>query len=197
MSTFKWFSSIVLATTMIPMLPAEAVCPGSVASVPLRMVNRYQMIVAVSLNNSGPYEFLLDTGTQITMIDVSLATALQLETHGTAVVAGVGSQSAASFSQLHQIAVGSHRVADQKGWFTTLRNSSLPIFTFKEFSARNFLNTSTCLSTMRIVFCASTRRPLCVRASMDRTLRCSHQLRNQVGSHWQLHSSSRHISPTG
>jgi hypothetical protein len=114
MSTFKWFSSIVLATTMIPMLPAEAVCPGSVASVPLRMVNRYQMIVAVSLNNSGPYEFLLDTGTQITMIDVSLATALQLETHGTAVVAGVGSQSAASFSQLHQIAVGSHRVADQK-----------------------------------------------------------------------------------
>jgi hypothetical protein len=78
------------------------------------MVNRYQMIVAVSLNNSGPYNFLLDTGTQITMIDTSLATELQLDTHGTAVLAGVGSRSAASFSQLRQITVGPHSLANQK-----------------------------------------------------------------------------------
>jgi hypothetical protein len=114
MATFRWFASIVLAATMVPTLSAEAQCPGSVASVPLRLVNRYQMIVPVSLNNSGSYNFLLDTGTQMTMIDASLATELRLETHGAAVVGGVGSQSAASFSQLEEIAAGSHAVANQK-----------------------------------------------------------------------------------
>jgi hypothetical protein len=113
MATLNWFCFLVLAANMVCPMPAEAHCPGSVASVPLRLVNRYQMIVAVSLNNSGPYNFLLDTGTEITMIDVSLAGELHLENHGTAVVAGVGSQSAGSFSQLDQIAAGSHSVANQ------------------------------------------------------------------------------------
>jgi hypothetical protein len=122
MANFKWFAPFVLAATMFPMLRAEAHCPGSVASVPLRMVNRYQMIVEVSLNDSGPYNFLLDTGTQITMIDSSLAAALQLDTHGTAVVAGVGSQSAASFSQLERIAAASHGVVNQKVLVYDLEN---------------------------------------------------------------------------
>ncbi|HMG86506.1 MAG TPA: retropepsin-like aspartic protease [Terracidiphilus sp.] len=114
MATYKWFASFVLAATIIQPLSAETHCPGNVASVPLHLVNRYQMIVAVSLNNSGPYNFLLDTGTEITMIDVSLAGELHLETHGTAVVAGIGSQSAASFSRLDEIAMGSHSAANQK-----------------------------------------------------------------------------------
>jgi hypothetical protein len=33
------------------------------------------MIVAVSVNHSGPYNFLLDTGTQMTMVDRVLAAA--------------------------------------------------------------------------------------------------------------------------
>ena len=57
MATFKWFASFVLAATMVSTLPAETHCPGNVASVPLRLVNRYQMIVAVSVNHSGPTTF--------------------------------------------------------------------------------------------------------------------------------------------
>lgn len=114
MANFKWFASIVLAAIMVHPLPAETPCPGSVASVPLRPVNRYQMIVAISVDHSGPYNFLLDTGAEITMIDVSLADELHLEVHGTAVVEGVGSHSAASFSQLDQIAAGPHSLANQK-----------------------------------------------------------------------------------
>ncbi len=130
MATFRWFASIVLAATIVPTLTAEAHCPGNVASVPLHLVNRYQMIVAVSVNHSGPYNFLLDTGSQLTMIDASLATTLQLEIHGTAVVAGVGSQSAASFSQLDEIAAGSHTVANQKVLvydFQKLKSANLEI----------------------------------------------------------------------
>jgi predicted aspartyl protease len=51
-------------------------------------VSRYQIVLAVSINRSGPYDFLLDTGTQITMIDPSLADELQLDTQGAAVVRG-------------------------------------------------------------------------------------------------------------
>lgn len=114
MANFKGFTYLVLAAAMVHPVSAEAHCPGSVASVPLHPVNRYQMIVAISLNNSGPYNFLLDTGSEVTMIDVSLADELHLEHHGMAVVEGVGSKSAASFSQLDQIAMGSHVVANQK-----------------------------------------------------------------------------------
>jgi hypothetical protein len=63
MSTFKWLASFVLAATIVPALPAEPHCPGNVASVPLHLKNSHQMIVAVSVNHSGPYNFLLDTGT--------------------------------------------------------------------------------------------------------------------------------------
>jgi hypothetical protein len=114
MSTFRWFASFVLAATIVPALPAEPHCPGNVASVPLHLTNSHQMIVAVSVNHSGPYNFLLDTGTQITMVDPSLAAELNLNAKGSAVVAGVGFDAAASFAQLELLEAGSHAVADQK-----------------------------------------------------------------------------------
>jgi Aspartyl protease len=114
MSAFKWFASFVLAATIVPALPAEPHCPGNVASVPLHLTNSHQMIVAVSVNHSGPYNFLLDTGTQITMLDPSLTAELHLNTHGSAVVAGVGFRGAASLAQLDLLEAGSHAVANQK-----------------------------------------------------------------------------------
>ena len=114
MSNFRRFASFVLAAIIVPALPAEPHCPGNVASVPLRLTNGHQMIVAVSVNHSGPYNFLLDTGTQITMVDPSLAAELHLNTRDSAVVAGVGFDAAASFAQLDLLEVGSHSVASQK-----------------------------------------------------------------------------------
>jgi hypothetical protein len=77
-------------------------------------VNRYQTVLAVSINHFGPYEFLLDTGTQITMIDPSLAVELHLDTTGAAVVRGVGFHESASFTRLDLIEAGSHALANQK-----------------------------------------------------------------------------------
>ena len=114
MKTFEWIASFVLAATMVPALPAKTQCPGNVASVPLRLVNGYQMIVPVFVNHSGPYQFLLDTGMQITMIDQSLAAELHLEAQGTAVVAGVGSRQSASVAQLDLLEAGSHAVPNTK-----------------------------------------------------------------------------------
>ena len=55
MATVKGVASFVLAVNLVPALLAESHCPGNAASVPFRLVNRYQMIVEVSVNHFGPY----------------------------------------------------------------------------------------------------------------------------------------------
>ena len=61
MKNFKTFAWFVLAAAAVSTLDAETHCPGNVASLPFHVVNRQQIIVAVSINKSGPYDFLLDT----------------------------------------------------------------------------------------------------------------------------------------
>src|ERR1035438_8623322 len=114
MTSFKVFVSLVLTVNIVSTLSAETRCPGNVASLPFRSVNRHQMIVPVSINHAGPFSFLLDTGTQMTMIDPALAAVLHLETAGKAEVASVGMQAAASFAQADLVEAGSHSVANQK-----------------------------------------------------------------------------------
>lgn len=122
MTTLQWFTSLVLAATIVPSLAAETHCPGNVASVPFRFVDRHRIVVAVSINHTGPYNFLLDSGTQITMIDPSLAVALHLDAQGAAMVAGVGSGQSASYAQLDLVEAGSHAVARQKVLVYDLHN---------------------------------------------------------------------------
>src|SRR5947209_4091468 len=100
MTNFKWLAAFILAANVVPSLLAKTECPGNVASVPFRLVNRHEMIVVVSVNRSGPYDFLLDTGTEVTMVSSSLAAELRLNSQGAAVVAGAGFHGTASFAQL-------------------------------------------------------------------------------------------------
>jgi len=112
MKTLEGFGSLLLAATIVSTLSAETRCPGNHAGVPLRFANGYQMIVAVSVMHSGPYNFLLDTGTQFSMIDPSLASELHLLASQDSVpVDGTGFHTTASTTQLDQLEVGSHAVA--------------------------------------------------------------------------------------
>lgn len=122
MAKSRWVASFVLTITMVPALQAETRCPGNVESVPFRHVNRYQMIVPVFVNHSGPYSFLLDTGTQITMLAPSLAAAFHLNTQGVAMVTSVGNHATASYAQLDAIDVGSHSWANHKVLVYDLEN---------------------------------------------------------------------------
>jgi hypothetical protein len=114
MTNFKGFHYLAFAATVVSTLSAETHCPGNVASVPFRLVKGHQIIVPVSVNHAGPYNFLLDTGTQITMVDPSLAAQLHLDTQGTAVVAGAGSRQSASLVELDLLQAGAHSVASPK-----------------------------------------------------------------------------------
>jgi hypothetical protein len=129
-TNFKWFGSLVLAATVVSTLVAETHCPGNVASLPFRLVNRYLFVVAVSINHSGPYEFLLDTGTQTTTVDRSLAGQLHLDLEGAPVIDGIGFQATASSARLEFLAAGSHAVTGLKVLVYDLRNlqaAGLPV----------------------------------------------------------------------
>ncbi len=126
MTTFQWFASLVLSATIVPALAAETNCPGNVASVPFRLVNRHWIVLALSIDHTGPYNFLLDSGAQITMIDPSLAATLHLDTQGTAEVVGVGSGQSASYTQLDLVEAGSYSVANQKVLVHDLQNLRSP-----------------------------------------------------------------------
>ena len=112
MSTFKWLASIALAATILPVLHAEPHCPGNVASLRLRLVQRSQIIIPVKINHTGPYDFLVDTGSQVTSVDPALAAELRLGIEGTTGFVGVGFRTRPSFAHLNLLEAGSHVAGD-------------------------------------------------------------------------------------
>jgi hypothetical protein len=112
MTKFRRLALLLLAATIVPALPAKTRCPGNAASVPLRYQHS-QMFVEVSVNHSGPYQFLLDTGTLTTTIESSLAAELGLKLLGVETVVGPGFQGGASSAHLDLLSTGSKSVTDQ------------------------------------------------------------------------------------
>jgi hypothetical protein len=105
---------VLLIATCIPAtLNAETGCPANITAIPFHNVNRHEMIVEVSINHSGPYDFLFDTGTQVTVVDQSLASELHLEVKGKAAVAGISFQGPAILSQLDDVELGDHGAINQ------------------------------------------------------------------------------------
>ena len=114
MKTFRRLSVLALPAIIVPMLSAEQRCPGNVVDLPFRLVHGSQMIVSATINRTGPYDFLVDTGTQITTIYPSLAAELQLRSQGEARMLAIGLPSRASFSQLELIEVGPIAIVDHQ-----------------------------------------------------------------------------------
>jgi hypothetical protein len=112
MSLIKCLASISLAAITLPTLHSEPHCPGNVASIRFRLIQRSRIVVPVTINHTGPYEFLVDTGAQFTVVDPLLATELHLKTQGSAEVVGVGFTTHASFAYLDLLEAGSHSVAN-------------------------------------------------------------------------------------
>src|ERR1700754_2824558 len=114
--------ALVCSQYVVPAVAAETLCPGNVARVPSRFVRGHRIFLAVSVNHTGPYSFLLDSGTQISLIDSSLAAQLHLAHQATAVVAGLGPRHSAAFAQLDLIEAGSQSVANQNVLVYNLHN---------------------------------------------------------------------------
>jgi hypothetical protein len=108
MAILRWLVTASFAAALLPALHAETHCPGNVASIRPRFVERSIIIVPVMLNDSGPYDFVLDTAAQITTIDPALASELRLKLQGSAGVTGAGFSTRASFALPESLLAGEH-----------------------------------------------------------------------------------------
>jgi hypothetical protein len=64
------------------------------------------------INHTGPYDFLVDTGAQLTAVDPVLAGELHLIMEGTVGLVGVGFHTHRSFAHLDTLEAGSHATAN-------------------------------------------------------------------------------------
>lgn len=122
MTSFRGLASFVLAATMASALSAETHCPGNVEVLPLYPMSGHLFVMNVSINHSGPFKFLLDTGTQITIVDSTLAQELHLANQGAADVVGAGFDESAYLSTLESMAAGSHALVNQDVFVYSLGN---------------------------------------------------------------------------
>ena len=91
------FSQIVPLLTCVSSLSAIAAPSITEVTATFKIVNDYLIVVPVTINGSGPYDFVLDTGSNNTMLDQKLAEELALPRGGEATVMGIaGSTSVAA-----------------------------------------------------------------------------------------------------
>lgn len=110
MSIFKCLLLASLISQTLTVAYGEAHCPGHVASLALRVVQSSLIVVQVKINHFGPYDFLVDTGAQVSTIDPLLASELHLTAQGTTGVSGVATYSRAGFAYLGLIEAGPNAV---------------------------------------------------------------------------------------
>jgi len=92
--------SVTLAAITLPTLLAESHCPAGIASVTPRFVQRALIVIPVRINRKGPFDFIVDTGNQITVMDPSLAVELDLKPQGKVGLVSVASYAQASLTAL-------------------------------------------------------------------------------------------------
>jgi Aspartyl protease len=102
--------SVTLATVTLPALPAESHCPAGIASVTPRFVQRALIVIPVRINQKGPFDFMVDTGSQVTVVDPSLAVELGLKPQGKAGLITVASHVQASITVLDTLEAAFHTV---------------------------------------------------------------------------------------
>jgi hypothetical protein len=139
MSILKGLVALILVAVALPTVKAEPHCPGNVSSLPLRLVQQSQIVVPVTINNTGPYDFLVDTGAQAMTVDPALAAQLHLKTQGTAGVTGVGVYARAPLTQLESVEAGSHVVENVLAVVQDLGQTALADRKVRGVLAGNFL----------------------------------------------------------
>ena len=91
-------------------LNAESHCPANIAGISPRIVAGALLVIPVKINQAGPFDFMVDTGTQITVVDPLLASELHLKPQGTVGLLTVASYVQASLTVLDTLEAASHVV---------------------------------------------------------------------------------------
>lgn len=78
------------------------------------------MILPVTVNHTGPCDFLVDTGTRFTTLDRSLALELQMRTQGEVQFVGAGASQKASFTRIDLLETVGHKCKSGPPWMRIL-----------------------------------------------------------------------------
>lgn len=97
----------------------ETLAPETLALAP---ENNTRILLPVRINDSQPFDFIVDTGSQATVVTDELSRALALPIVGQAMVVGVASQAQAPLSRIDRLSFGSVKVTGLEAPILQRRN---------------------------------------------------------------------------
>jgi hypothetical protein len=94
-------------------------------------------VIPVTVNGRGPFDFMVDTGSQVTVVDPSLAQELGLKPQGTVVLVSTASYARASGSVLDLVKAGGQAVGHSLAVVQDLGQIQVPILASGECSVKS------------------------------------------------------------
>ena len=91
--------------------------------VKFKLLRGYMIVIPVTVNGAGPYEFLLDTGSNTTLISAEFAAALRLRPIDRVELMTVAGSQVVPRAQLESVAIGAKSAADVEAVFSDLREA--------------------------------------------------------------------------
>src|SRR5437762_1903154 len=85
---------------------AETRCPANIEGFRPRIVANALLIIPVKINRSGPFDFMVDTGSQLNVIDPALAAQLNLNSQARVGLLATAAWSQASLGVLDSLEAG-------------------------------------------------------------------------------------------
>jgi hypothetical protein len=89
---------------------ADAHCPAGIPDLHPRLVASALLVISVMVNGSGPYDFMIDTGSQLNVVDPSLASELNLQSEAHVGLVTAASVKQASVAVLDQLQAGPYAI---------------------------------------------------------------------------------------
>ena len=89
---------------------ADPACPAGISATHILLLESAQIAVPVDINGTGPFKFVLDTGSQLTVLEPSLAKQLELPDVGSVGVISVAGRSTANLAGVETLSIGSREI---------------------------------------------------------------------------------------
>ena len=103
-----WIISFLVAAAVLILGTPISAAPSRVR---FRTVSGFLVVVPVSVNGQGPFEFLLDTGTNTTLLDAELAKQLKLKPVGRKLLRTLTGSEAVPRYSLGAVTLGTHSIS--------------------------------------------------------------------------------------
>jgi predicted aspartyl protease len=106
------FGAVLLGFGVLALTRAHAdpTCPAGVSATNILLLESAQIAVPVEINGTGPFKFVLDTGSQLTVLEPSLAEQLELPGVGAVAIVSLAGRSTATLAGVESLGVGINEI---------------------------------------------------------------------------------------